>query len=336
MSGHLHADIQLRRGAFRLSAQFSAPLNGVTALFGPSGSGKSLLLSALAGLQKLDAGRIALADRVLDDIAREVRTPAHLRGVGLVFQDARLFPHLSVRGNLDYAVRRAAGLKPLLSPEEAAAQFDFTALLDRPVRNLSGGERSRVALARALLSAPDLLLLDEPFAALDGARRASFLATLRELHTRYALPILVVTHQIDDVAALADTIIGLRDGAVVGQGALTDISTDPAIQNLLDRRDIGAAIPASAFANAGEGRGGAVWVRADHVLLASVRPQGLSARNIWEARVRSIRTETSGSVLVQVDAPHTTLLSRITPQAASELALAEGAAIWAVIKTHSI
>ena len=137
MSGLLHADIQLRRGAFRLAAQFSAPLNGVTALFGPSGAGKSLLLSALAGLQKLDSGRIALADRVLDDVARDVHTPAHLRGVGLVFQDARLFPHLSVRGNLDYALRRAAGLKPLLRLNEAAARFDFTALLDRPVRNLN-------------------------------------------------------------------------------------------------------------------------------------------------------------------------------------------------------
>mgnify|MGYP001811600700 CR=1 FL=1 len=110
MSGQLHADIQLRRGAFRLAAQFSAPLNGVTALFGPSGAGKSLLLSALAGLQKLDAGRIAIAGRVLDDAAAGLRTPAHLRGVGLVFQGARRFPHGSVRGALDYAVRRAAGL----------------------------------------------------------------------------------------------------------------------------------------------------------------------------------------------------------------------------------
>lgn len=336
MSGQLHADIQLRRGAFCLAAQFAAPLSGVTALFGPSGAGKSLLLSALAGLQKLDSGRIALADRVLDDVRQGIHTPAHLRGVGLVFQDARLFPHLSVRGNLEYALRRAAGLKPLLSLEEAAARFDFTALLDRPVRNLSGGERSRVALARALLSAPDLLLLDEPFAALDGARRAAFLAALRDLHETFALPMLVVTHQIDDVAMLADHIIGLCDGTVTGQGALAEISTDPAIQGVLDRRDIGAAIPASAFANAGEARGGAVWVRADHVLLASVRPQGLSARNIWEGRVRSIRTETGGSVLVQVDTPHATLFSRITPQAAAELGVSEGAAIWAVLKTHSV
>lgn len=336
MNGLLHADIQLRRGAFRLAAQFAAPLSGVTALFGPSGAGKSLLLSALAGLQKLDSGRIALADRVLDDVSRDIRTPAHLRGVGLVFQDARLFPHLSVRGNLDYALHRAAGLKPLLSLDEAAARFDFTALLDRPVRNLSGGERSRVALARALLSAPDLLLLDEPFAALDGARRVVFLSALRDLHETYGLPILFVTHQIDDVAALADHIVGLRDGAVVGQGALADVSTAPFVQGLLDRRDAGAAIPASAFAHTEERRSNAVWVRADHVLLASMRPQGLSARNIWEGRVRIIKPETSGSLLVQIDAPQASLFSRITPQAAADLALTEGAPVWAVIKTHSV
>jgi molybdate transport system ATP-binding protein len=336
MSGHLHAEIHLRRGAFRLAAQFSAPLNSVTALFGPSGAGKSLLLSALAGLQKLERGRIAFADRVLDDVAREVRTPAHLRGVGLVFQDARLFPHLSVRGNLDYALRRAAGQKRLLSLDEAAARFDVEALLERPVRNLSGGERSRVALARALLSAPDLLLLDEPFAALDGARRQAFLAALRDLHANYGLPILFVAHQIDDVAALAGHIVGLRDGVVVGQGALLEISADPAIQGLLDRRDSGAAIPASAFAHNDERRCGAVWLRADHVLLASVRPQGLSARNIWEGRVRSITPEPSGSILVRIDTPHAALFSRITPQAAADLALSDGAAIWAIIKAHSV
>lgn len=335
MTGLLDADFRVRRGVFQLSARFLAPLNEITALFGPSGAGKSMTLSVLAGLQKLESGRITLADRVLDDVAADIKTPPHLRGIGLVFQDARLFPHLSVRGNLDYAVRRAAGQRKLLTLDEAAAQFDFTALLDRPVRNLSGGERSRVALARALLSSPDLLLLDEPFAALDGVRRTAFLGTLRAIHERFALPMIVVTHQIDDAAAMADHLVALQDGVVVGQGALSDICAKPEIQGLLDPKDIGAALPAATLSLAGAARGGAIWLRADHVLLASEQPRGLSARNIWPGRVRSIATEASGSVTVQVDVDAGQVLSRVTPQAAQELGLVEGAQIWVVVKAHS-
>ena len=171
----LEADIKLCQGRFALDARFTAP-DGITALFGPSGAGKSTLLSALAGL-KPASGRIALNGKSCEQLG------PHRRGLGLVFQDARLFPHLTVRGNLAYAHRRAPAR---LEIAEVAEFFDIANLLDRPVGNLSGGEKSRVALARALVAAPDFLLLDEPFAALDGARRRAFLQVLRTAHRKYA------------------------------------------------------------------------------------------------------------------------------------------------------
>src|SRR5262249_42327096 len=155
MSGTLSVDARLRLGGFTLDARFEAPGDGVTCLFGPSGAGKSLLLSTIAGLQRGVSGRIALGARILDDA--HTHAPPHARGIGLVFQDARLFPHLSVRGNLTFASRRAPAGKRKVSLEEAAAHFDIERLLERRVRHLSGGEKSRVALARALLSAPDLV-----------------------------------------------------------------------------------------------------------------------------------------------------------------------------------
>lgn len=334
MSATLDADVCVTRGAFALAARFAAPLDAITVVFGPSGAGKSMLLSALAGLAPLDAGRIALADRVLDDVDAGVRTPAHQRGVGLVFQDVRLFPHLTVRGNLDYAARRAPTAR--LGFDDAVAHFELAALLDRAVRNLSGGEKNRVALARAFLSAPDLLLLDEPFAALDGVRRAAFLDTLRTLHAQFQLPMIVVTHQIDDAAFLADHIVALQGGQVVAAGPIAVASAEPAFQTLLNTHDVGAAVPAAALASAGGRRSGALWLRADHVLLAAQEPRGLSARNIWEGRIGGVEVETSGARLVTIATDAGPLLARVTAQAVDELGLAPGVRAWAIVKAHAV
>jgi molybdate transport system ATP-binding protein len=324
----------VRRGAFLLQASFDAPADGITAVFGPSGAGKSMLLSAIAGLHKLESGRIRWRGRLLEDAAQRERVAPHARGVGLVFQDSRLFPHLTVRGNLAYAERRRPADRTVPVLAEMAQRLDVSELLDRPVRNLSGGERSRVALARALLSAPELLLLDEPFAALDGKRRRAFLALLREVSAAQRLPMMVVTHQIEDAVELADHVIALKDGKVVAHGPAGAATRATEFTSLLDRRDLGARVDASAVAGADGGRG--IWVRADSVLIASQQPHGLSARNVWEGRIASIVREPDGSALVSIATRVGYISSRITPEALAELHLEEGKTAWAVVKTHAL
>lgn len=326
-------DVVVRRGAFQLAADLEVAADGVTVVFGPSGSGKSSLLSAIAGLHRLESGSLALNDRVLEDAGAKARVPAHDRGVGLVFQDARLFPHLTVRGNLDYAEHRRPAARNAPIVIEIARRLEFEDLLDRPVRNLSGGERSRVALARAIVSAPELLLLDEPFAALDGRRRRDFLALLRELSNEQHLPMVVVTHNIDDAAELANDVIAMRNGQVIAYGAAADVMARAEFASLLDRRDLGARVPAAAVAGgAAEG----VWVRADSVLLASELPRGISARNVWEGRVDSIIQEDARGVLVSLASEAGYILSRITPEALADLQLEQGRQAWAVVKAHAL
>jgi molybdate transport system ATP-binding protein len=326
-------EVVVRRGGFRLAADLEVKANGVTVVFGPSGSGKSSLLSAIAGLHRLETGSLTLNERVLEDVAAKVRVPVHERGVGLVFQDARLFPHLTVRGNLQYAQRRRPAARNAPIVVEIARRLEIEDLLERPIRNLSGGERSRVALARAIVSAPELLLLDEPFAALDGRRRRDFLALLRALSKEQGLPMVVVTHHIDDAAEMANEVIAVRGGRVIAHGAAADVMARPDFTSLLDRRDLGARVPASAVA------GGAVegvWVRADSVLLASEQPRGISARHVWEGKVASIVRENERDVLVSLETEAGYILSRITPEALAELRLGEGTRAWAVVKAHAL
>jgi len=213
----LDADIRMERGAFRLEANIRAPGDGITVLFGPSGSGKSSLLSAIAGLVPCQ-GHVRLGRELLCDSAVDLDLPPHRRGIGMVFQDARLFPHLSARQNIAYAHKRAP-VDRRRNIGDLARFFDITPLLDRPVGNLSGGEKSRVALARALVGTPEFLLLDEPFAALDGIRRRAFIQVLLETHKSFGLPMLVVTHNIDDAAVLASHLVALKGGQVVASGA---------------------------------------------------------------------------------------------------------------------
>ena len=320
-------NLRLRRGAFDLAVTASIPTSGVTVLFGPSGAGKSMLLSALAGLARIDTGRITLDGQALDDV------PPHRRDIGLLFQDARLFPHLSVRGNLDYARRRVPAGRIAPDLDAIAECLEIAALLDRPVRNLSGGEKSRVALARALLSAPRILLLDEPFAALDSRRRRDLLDLLRGVSQDQQLPMLVVTHLVEDAAEIADHVVALNAGRVVAQGEAGAAMADPAFLSLLDPRDIGARLSVSAI---GVGQGAGVWVRADSVLVAGEAPRALSARHVWPGVTAFVRQEESGAMLVAIDTALGRVLARITPEAAAELNLAAGREVWAVVKTHAL
>jgi len=321
----LQAHLKLVQGRFVLDAQFRAPANAITALFGPSGAGKSTLLSALAGLKRAE-GSITLNGGEINAL------PAHRRGFGLVFQDARLFPHLTAGQNLAYARRRARDSR--LEPADVAAFFDIAALLDRPVANLSGGEKSRVALARALVSAPDFLLLDEPFAALDGMRRHAFIQVLLAAHQKFQIPMMVVSHSIDDAAALASHLVALKEGRVVAQGPFSESALSPAFQALLDPRDIGTALPATALHSVREAIGH--WLRADHVLIAAEPPLKLSARNILQGRVAALTPESDSSLLVTLETDDGPVLARITPEAARELQLQPKKTAWAVIKAHAV
>ena len=323
----------VRKGGFSLSADFEIPAEGVTVVFGPSGSGKSTLLSTIAGLNRLESGRVEFKNRVLENVATHTRVPAHDRGIGLVFQDARLFPHLTVQGNLEYAERRRPAARNAPITLEIARRLEFEHLLARPVRNLSGGERGRVALARAIVSAPELLLLDEPFAALDGRRRRDYLALLRTLARQQGVPMMVVTHHIDDAAELATHVVAMRGGRVVSHGPAADVMAAADFIGMLDRRDLGVRLPAAAV---GGRNAEGVWVRADSVLLASEEPRGISARHVWRGRVAAVGHEPDGSVVISLATEAGDISSRITPEALADLRLETGATAWAVVKAHAL
>ncbi|HET7083161.1 MAG TPA: ATP-binding cassette domain-containing protein [Rhizomicrobium sp.] len=330
----LDVDIRLSRGNFELAAKFTAPADGITVLFGPSGSGKSSLLAAIAGLTPAE-GHIKLGKHALSDSGKGLELPPHRRGIGMVFQDARLFPHLTVRDNIAYAWKRApADKRP--AQDALARFFDIQSLLERPVGNLSGGEKSRVALARALAAAPDFLLLDEPFAALDGVRRRAFIRVLLEMHKNFHLPMLAVTHNIDDAAAMASSLVALQDGKVVAAGPFDQAVRDPAFAGLLDPQDSGAAISALLLHSGRDQAQRFLWLRADHIVLATEPPKAVSARNILEGEITQVRRENDGSRIVELLTPAGPLLSRVTAEAVEELGLRQGRRAWALVKVHAL
>ncbi|MBL8346915.1 MAG: molybdenum ABC transporter ATP-binding protein [Rubrivivax sp.] len=223
----MQATLRLPREGFTLDVALALPERGVSALFGPSGCGKTTVLRALAGLERAD-GRVTLGDEVWQDDARGHFVPTHRRAIGYVIQEAALFPHLSVRGNLDYGRRRSAGS----GGQRAATQAPLAPLiellgighlLDRRPETLSGGERQRVAIARALATGPRLLLMDEPLAALDAARKAEVLPYLDRLHAELAIPIVYVSHAIEEVARLAHHLVLMDEGRIVAAGTLADV-----------------------------------------------------------------------------------------------------------------
>jgi molybdate transport system ATP-binding protein len=329
----LEAAIRLEQDGFKLDAKFSAPADAITALFGPSGAGKSTILAALAGLKRAE-GHVMLAGNVLADSAVGVHAPPHERGFGLVFQEARLFPHLTAGQNLAYAWKRAPMKR--FGIEDVAGFFDIAGLLARPVGNLSGGEKSRVALARAFVSAPDFLLLDEPFAALDGARRRAFIDALRSAHRKYNIPMLVVSHSIDDAAALASYLIAVEAGKVVAEGSFAEVAQLPQFQALLDARDIGSVLSPAVLTSSKGNLTTGLWLRADHVLVATEVPQALSARNVLEGRIAALRAEGPNSVMVVLETGGGTILARVAAESARELDLKKGKTAWAVVKAHSV
>ncbi|WP_455874157.1 molybdenum ABC transporter ATP-binding protein [Rhizobium yanglingense] len=344
-----------RFGAFTLDAAFTSEV-GVTALFGRSGSGKTSMIRIIAGLVRPDEGRVLLDGTPLTDTAKGIFVPRHRRRFGYVFQDGRLFPHLSVRKNLSYGSWFAPKVSPTGNFDHIVDLLGIESLLDRSPSNLSGGEKQRVAIGRALLSSPRLLLMDEPLAALDEARKAEILPYLERLRDETQIPIVYVSHSIFEVARLANQVVVMRDGKVEAAGSATDVLSRPSAAE--DRREAGAllegtvesfdekhrlatlALKASRLyvpgATVPPGKRVRVHIPSRDVMLATVRPEGLSALNIIDGIVRQISPAEDGTVEVQIDCGGDIILSRITALSVGRLDLVPNKPVFAVIKTVAL
>jgi molybdate transport system ATP-binding protein len=350
----LSVAIRHRFPGFSLNVAFEAPTPGVTALFGPSGCGKSTILAVLSGLLRPQEANLRLDETVLSDAT--IWIPTEKRRFGFVFQDSRLFPHLSVAKNLRYGLRRAPTGDIAFS--DVVELLGLAHLLDRRPRTLSGGERSRVAIGRALLAQPRLLLMDEPLAALDAERRAEILPYLARLKHHLSLPIVYVTHAFDEVALLADTLVLLEAGQVLAAGPVEEVAARSDL--VLARRDEAAAILLATIirhdperrlteiAAAGRiflvplvaaGLGSSVRLRipAREIVIATSAPEAISIHNILPATVYALTADPAHhATLVQVELEGGFLLARITPDAVSQLGLAPGQPVLAMVKSVAI
>ncbi len=361
---------RLERPDFTLDVDLALPARGVTALFGPSGSGKTTLLRCIAGLERAPAGRLQFTGETWQDAGTFL--PTHQRPIGYVFQEASLFPHLSVRGNLEYGLRRArhriprrpagadfSGINHGIAP--IADLLGIASLLDRRPDTLSGGERQRVAIARALLARPRLLLLDEPLAALDLARKNEILPYLERLHDELEIPVLYVSHAPDEVARLADHLVVMDRGRAVAQGPLgetlarTDLpihlgeDAGVVLDGTVAERDerwhlARIALPGddshSLWVRDGGhevGRPVRVRILARDVSLARDRHEGTSILNILPVRVAELADDSHpAQTLVRLQAGCSPLLARITHRSAHALALSPGRELWAQIKAVAL
>jgi molybdate transport system ATP-binding protein len=352
-----------RLGSFVLDVEFEAPTPGIVALFGPSGCGKSTTINIIAGLLMPERGEISLDGEVLLDTRRQLSIAAERRGIGYVFQDARLFPHLNVASNLAYAQRRARRVP--VSVERVLSMLDLAPLMSRRVHQLSGGERQRVAIGRALLSQPRLLLLDEPLSALDRDRREEVLPYLETLRDQLSIPMIYVSHRFDEVLRLATHIVLMQSGRVAAEGGITQMSLDPKLRALIGPDAVGAVIDgtvigedaASGLTRVRVGNGEIrveatriaagtrmrVQLLARDVIVSTHVPQHLSVRNSLPGVVSAIDGDGTGkggdvgSDLISIDVgAGASILARVTRAATQELELAVGAPVWALVKAVSL
>lgn len=351
----LSAEKQL--GAFRLEARVEA--NGrVTALFGRSGSGKTTLANIVAGLVVPDRGRIVVDGELVFDSERGVNLPPHRRRLGYIFQEARLLPHLTVRSNLLYGVRRTPPDRRTIRLDEVVDLLGIDHLLGRRPANLSGGERQRVAIGRALLASPRMLLMDEPLASLDGLRRAEILQYIDRLKQELGIPILYVSHAVDEVVRLADTITILSDGQVKAAGPVDEVMGRLDLRPYTGRYEGGAVIEARVAAqdleyglatlrfSGGElqaanlealvGESVRVRIRARDVALALSRPVGASILNVLPGTVVEIADDGGPIVDVRVRVGDDALISRITRRSLHDLRLVPGQPVYALIKAVAL
>jgi molybdate transport system ATP-binding protein len=348
--------LRLSRPGFELDVDLQLPGAGITVLFGPSGSGKTTLLRCVAGLERA-AGRVSMSGQAWQDDAGQLFLPTWRRALGYVFQEASLFEHLSVRGNLEFGLKRSAGQSARKTLDDAVQLLGIDHLLDRRPEGLSGGERQRVAIARALATRPGLLLLDEPLASLDAARRQDILPWLARLRDEWRLPMLYVTHSADELARLADHVVVLEQGRVRASGPVQQVlaaidsplAGDEAgvlLQGHVRERDTAWHLARVDF------EGGGLWVRdglwplgqalrvrvlARDVSLALSPPEGSSIQNLLACKVDAITPDAHASqALVRLACGGSILQARVTQRAVHGLGLASGMSVWAQVKSVAI
>jgi len=353
----LELAVKRSRGRFVLDVELSLPRSTV-GVFGPSGSGKSTLLHLIAGLIRPDSGRIALDGEVICDTEAGIWTPPHRRGIGIVFQDSRLFPHYTVEGNLRYGMKLLSRNKRRVDFDAVVEVLELESLLDQPGGRISGGERQRVALGRALLASPRLLLLDEPLASLDRGLRSQILVFLRRVRDAFEIPMLHVSHDLTEILQLTDDLVLLEDGNRVAGGKLLEVVRDRrALELMSDPGPVNALRAVVKAADAAEGitelavagtdvvfKGTWIDAPAGAGMLLLLRPldlglttekaSGVSFQNQLPGKV--VEVIASGShYLVLIDVG-TVVMAEVTRSAARDLALEPGRELWCLFKAQAL
>ena len=353
----LEVDVEHRLGAFELDVHFRSG-RGLTALFGRSGAGKTLIVNAIAGLIRPKRGRIAVDGVVLLDTEHGICAPTHRRRVGYVFQEGRLFPHLTVRQNLLFGRWFALSSRASTHLDDVVELLGIEPLLDRRPGRLSGGEKQRVAIGRALLAQPRLLLMDEPLASLDARRKDEILPYLERLRDQASVPIVYVSHSIAEVTRLATTVVLISDGWVRAVGPVQEIMGRADLYPLVGQFEAGAVLAARIAGHdprwrltelsgsfgrlviprldAPVGTALRLRIRARDVILAVLPPTGISALNVLSGRVEELVPIEEGALEVQLRVGNERLLARVTRRSGEALGLAAGREVFAVLKTVAI
>ncbi len=350
----LRVAVRHRQGAFALDAAFASD-GPLTALFGRSGAGKTTLINVVGGLIRPDWAQVAVGGEILVDTERGIATPAYRRRLGYVFQEGRLFPHLTVGQNLNYGLWFAPRAERTADFDRVVEMLGIGSLLERRPGRLSGGEKQRVAIGRALLASPRLLLMDEPLASLDEARRAEILPYIERLRDEARVPIVYVSHSVAEVARLATTVVLLSEGKVVAAGPVSDIMARVDLFPLTGRAEAGAVLETRVAAHdaasglsrlqsaAGEirvplidspvGSHVRLRVRARDVILAVQPPAGISALNILPGTVNAVGAEEGPLAIVGLDCGGVAIVARVTKKSIQDLGLAPGRRVYAIVKS---